>query len=349
MATVPPRHTRGCLVAMIHYLVSRRFAKPIQEFLSAWAQTLSERLRVLFYEDLPKQSQLDPGIYIFADLERLTPSQMRLAKAVAARLNRAGGGFRILNDPRIALTRFSLMERLHKAGINQFRGYRDPRCDLPCRYPVFLRSEGGHSGALSEILHSPDELRIALRRISEDPCHSRRRLLAVEFCDTRDADGLYRKYSTLRIGDRLLPRHLFFSSQWMIKSPKLTDDGKAAEELEYVRTRPHQDQLWRVFQLAGIEYGRVDYALLDGQVQVWEINTNPGLTPPLEQTDPRRHKSETESAERIVQQFHALADHSATGRPIRTFSPGTLHVTLPIRFRALKRRFDRRLAALQSR
>ena len=30
-----------------------------------------------------------------------------------------------------------------------------------------------------------------------------------------------------------------------------------------------------MFQIAGIDYGRIDYSMLDGEPQVWEINTNP--------------------------------------------------------------------------
>ena len=36
-------------------------------------------------------------------------------------------------------------------------------------------------------------------------------------------------------------------------------------------------QLREIFDLAQIEYGRIDYGMLDGKVQCWEINTNPGL------------------------------------------------------------------------
>ena len=106
---------------------------------------------------------------------------------------------------------------------------------------------------------------------------SRERLLIEEFCDTRDASGLYRKYSAFAIGERIVPRHVFFSRDWLLKAPQLVAQELVAEELAYVRDNPHEAALREIFALARITYGRIDYALKDGRVQVWEINTNPQL------------------------------------------------------------------------
>jgi hypothetical protein len=35
------------------------------------------------------------------------------------------------------------------------------------------------------------------------------------------------------------------------------------------------------FEAAGLQYGRIDYAMKDGQIQVWEINDNPQMTSSL--------------------------------------------------------------------
>ena len=40
---------------------------------------------------------------------------------------------------------------------------------------------------------------------------------------------------------------------------------------------PHRELLEHIFRDAGIDYGRIDYGLLDGRIQVWEINTNPWI------------------------------------------------------------------------
>jgi len=106
------------------------------------------------------------------------------------------------------------------------------------------------------------------------------KLLVVEFCDTSGPDGLYRKYSAMRIGERIIPRHLHAASSWIAKaqtSAANDDETLVREELEYLDSHPHQQWLRDVFTEAEIEYGRIDYGLYKGVPQVWEINTNPTL------------------------------------------------------------------------
>ncbi len=42
----------------------------------------------------------------------------------------------------------------------------------------------------------------------------------------------------------------------------------------YFKINPHEPELREIFRLAKIQYGRVDYSILNGTIQVWEINTN---------------------------------------------------------------------------
>jgi hypothetical protein len=49
------------------------------------------------------------------------------------------------------------------------------------------------------------------------------------------------------------------------------------EELDYVTQNPHEQQLAKIFALAQVDYGRIDYSLKDGRVQTWEINLNPTI------------------------------------------------------------------------
>jgi hypothetical protein len=49
------------------------------------------------------------------------------------------------------------------------------------------------------------------------------------------------------------------------------------EALTYFEANPHAAWLRRVFEVARIDYGRVDYGVSGGVPQVWEINLTPTL------------------------------------------------------------------------
>src|SRR5262249_42856670 len=135
-----------------------------------------------------------------------------------------------------------------------------------------------HNGSQTALL--PD-VRSLERALTELLLRGYRRtdLLIVEFCDVRSPDGLYRKYSAFRVGDRLLPRHLHVSDSWVCKARTcLVTEETVDEERRYFEDRPHDVGLWDVFRIANIEFGRIDYSIIDGVPQVWEINTNPALT-----------------------------------------------------------------------
>lgn len=61
----------------------------------------------------------------------------------------------------------------------------------------------------------------------------------------------------------------------MLKYADLLDGDKIQRELDYFHCNPHQAALLEIFELAHVDYGRCDYALVNGRIQVWEINTNP--------------------------------------------------------------------------
>jgi len=66
-------------------------------------------------------------------------------------------------------------------------------------------------------------------------------------------------------------------------APELYD-----EELRIVRENPYGSAVAAAFELAGIEYGRADFGLVDSKVQLYEINSNPhdfhGVPNPWERT-----------------------------------------------------------------
>jgi hypothetical protein len=255
-------------------------------YIDSWGPAPSSRMRYLIYNDLRQMRQLERGTYIFTDHERLAPPQLQLARQLWATLSAANPPVRLVNDPFKVLGRLEFSRRLHDEGINRFRVVRasDSREVLrSLRYPVFAREERAHYGTLTPLLHTHCDLMRALRRLRVQGYY-RRDLLVAEFCDTSDASGIYRKYSAFRIAGKVIPRHVLFSRSWNLKQPDLKDPVFQAEHDAYLTTNPHEAEITRAFELGGFDYGRIDYSLLDGKLQVWEVNSNPTvrqLTPRL--------------------------------------------------------------------
>ncbi len=127
----------------------------------------------------------------------------------------------------------------------------------------------------------------------------------MEFCDVSDR-GIFRKYSVLRIDEEMIPRHIVFDVNWIAKDPKMYVPEKIAEENDFIRTFTGNTELLSIFDLAGIDYGRIDYAYEKGILRVWEINSNPVICSPLLEIHVSRRTSQSESARRIIKAFERL-------------------------------------------
>jgi len=261
---------------MIHFLTTASADWTLHEYLSRWGRGVAHRFRIVHYEDLPRMRSLEPGTYVLSALCALTPELRGFLEELHGRLE-GKPGFRLLNHPTRTRTRFDLLEELARRGSNDFRAVRATGDFGALRYPVFLRSERTHGGTLSSLLRSPREVERAVGRAVlrgreiED-------LLVVEFCDTADPRGLYRKYSAFVVGGRVLPRTMECGPDWMVKhTHSLFSREILEEERAYVAGNPHESELARIFTAAGADYGRIDYAVRDGRVQTWEINLHPTI------------------------------------------------------------------------
>ena len=292
--------------SMLHFLVTDDHAYTLHEYFSQWGAQLLPQVRILKYEARPWTNEPQPGAWIFTDLERLRPDEASAASDFARRLASDPARWRVLNDPRRVLLRYALLRNLADAGINDFRVFRLPELPVDARYPIFLRGENDHQGAVTGLLHNEQQLREACRDLPD-----RDRLLAVEYLSYRRADGLFVKCSMMRIGDDLVPRHLLFSDEWVVKDPDKLDEGLMREEDQFVNQPSHQTALLEIFRRAGIDYGRIDYTIADGRVQVFEINTNPIVLKDIPNLAPRRWQSQASSA----QQMNAVLGRLAAGLP----------------------------------
>lgn len=264
---------------MIYYLTSERSANLMQVFLAGIGRTLARRIKIVPYEHFLSATQVRVpfGTYVFTSFgqylgSRTPPSAQRnrVIGLHAALLERLGPE-RVLNHPQHSLLRLGLLRALSDAGLNRFRAYPALERDPGMRFPVFLRHELGTLWQAPTLIEDAETFSAHVR-VVKDP-----EVLAIEFCDTADAQGRYRKYGCFVVGGRIVPRHLFVSRNWLVKAADIVDAAVVDEELEFLAANPHQRALLEVCRLARIDYGRIDYAVLDGQPQVWDINTTPQI------------------------------------------------------------------------
>jgi hypothetical protein len=234
-------------------------------------------VEIISYGELERRPpRQPPATYIFTDVDRLHPSMAMQAATHYRKLRRQGE--KVLNDPARVLSRFGLLRALNRAGINDFDAYRVEDLEQPRRWPVFLRVDGSHGEPASGLLHSRAELEAAIATSIENGL-PRSLLLIIEYAAEPVRPGVFRKLSVFRLGDRLLGYTCVHDNQWIVKY------GRAAvaplelyeEEYEFVAGNPFAEVMRPVFEIAGVEYGRVDFGLVGGRPQIYEINTNPDI------------------------------------------------------------------------
>jgi len=314
---------------VIYFAVDQIRTGLLEHYLaSEWGRRLRGRMSQITYPELFRTRMLPRGAWIFTSLDALSKSELQMVHHAQCAARDAG--LPVLNSAHDALRRSDLLSLLHHQGLNDFRA-GGPRASL--RFPVFVRVANGHDGSLTPLLHNRLQLACAMLYLRMRGL-ARHELLVVEFCETVSSDGMYRKYSAFRIGDAYIPRYLHIGPHWMTKNA--TRDGEGSlirEELEYLHSNPHADWVRKTFELAHIEYGRLDYGIRHGRPQAWEINLTPFLatnpngppgTPELERLRLRKRPAKEYAYAAISDAFLRLDPGVIDGSPIRLEFPQAL-------------------------
>lgn len=255
-----------------------RPAGPLSGYFSEWGKPVANRVHIVSFDRMTEIGG-SRGAVIF----RLPTQQASREEEVAGKISRFvtanAPSLWQLNRPGQVMRRAALLRRLHELGRNDFDAYCVDELDDRVRYPVYLRVSDQQDG-MSALLANRAELDRAIKAAiaAGQPRDS---LLVTEFVDTA-TDGIYRKYSAMKVGDAIIAHHIFFSTNWVVRAKTLLPPTQAMvdEEAEFQNTNPHRAALAEAFALAGVDYGRIDYGVKDGRVQVWEINTNPVILQP---------------------------------------------------------------------
>lgn len=307
---------------MINYFVTKNHFYTILPFLKRWDNDADQFIRIVPYEKIDKINFVTNDIYLFSDLDRLDQATFNKAINLCDRISENVGEQFILNHPKRFLGRFALLKLLWKEGVNDYRVYPADALDPACRYPVFIRRANDHRGPLTPLIADENEYRHYLSRLTTMGV-AMEELIAIEYCDTRHKDGTYRKYSAFRLGPVIIPGHVIFSDDWVAKDNK---KGPPREEaISYLRTNPHEIQLREIFDLAKLDYGRIDYSLNQGRIQVWEINTNPMLVALPGKYAPAMQEQKRQLVQKLGQSFLSLDKTLCQGQQvIKDFDGGLL-------------------------
>ncbi len=286
--------------------------------------------RTTSYEKLFGAFFVRRATYIFGDLERLAPWELRIAADLYQSM--VDAGLTCLNDPARAMSRIEMLATLEAAGINPFGAMRADTAPRPKRFPVFLRGENDHAAPSATLYRNQAELDAALDALRRDRVPLRG-MLAVEQAAEPYSPDLWAKWGTWRVGDRLIVEHIAVDDTWLVKigdHAKVTD-AVAADEHAAVTSNRYEGELRAAFDLASIEFGRADHATFGGRQIVYEINTNPYSGPFVADSRPIRKQTQLTARGNIAAALDAI-DTSRGGwlkikatpkrRPIRWWRPG---------------------------
>lgn len=289
-------------------LVNVGFDGPLRNLAERWDGALARCLRVDTYQSLLVRRQAPAASYVFSDFERVPPTDMEGVLALWDTL-RASGSAHLVNDPRRVQLRFQLLRGLFEKGVNDFNVYRADEDLSLVRFPVFVRCEHDHGGPRTALLTSRKALDDALNRLRANRAW-RSQLLVTECSADAGDDGLFRKYGALLVNGRVVPWHVIASRTWLVKgASRVLNDRIREEQCRYIAENPHADRVREAFASADIEYGRIDYGVVDGRLRVFEINTNPAIGGAgRHRRKPDRRQQTDTAVSQLIEAFTALAD-----------------------------------------
>jgi len=302
---------------VIRFLVTRGHQRTLEQ---VRRDPHAPRIETLDYDRAFAARRHARALTVFTDADRLSAWDLELAAVLYRSL--AAAGVPVLNDPARVKTRFALLRALHEAGINDFNAYRFDERLQPARYPVFVRRAAGHGKPLSDLLESWEAvLRARDAALAEGVPESS--LLIVEYAAEPVRPGVYRRLALSRIGPQWLPHVCVHDDQWIVKYGQLgcATPELYADEQRILRENPYAEPVQRAFEIAGIEYGRADFGLVGGRVQIYEINTNPTLKRGLPHPDPQRSENLARAWDMHLAAFRALDPGPVPGEPVAPSDP----------------------------
>jgi hypothetical protein len=290
------------------------------------------------YSWLFRTRRLPSATYVFTFIDRLHPRERRLAAKIYKHINAAGEGFKALNDPASVKNRYGLLRTLHNEGINQFNAYMACEAPQPERFPVFVRNLSVSLPPLTDLIEDQEALDAALFQLEQEgePLDD---LVVIEYCAEPFQGEFYAKLAAFRVDQTICFNMMLYDQKWYVKYGDVDHMPPDASTLEakLMQQNAYQEEVRNVFDLANIEYGRVDFALVDGRPQFYEINFHPHFSSSeFNAKDPQRLENVTLAARTRLEALKKIGSHPSAApiknivdaeitafrfRPWRNFAP----------------------------
>ncbi|MEE9344639.1 MAG: hypothetical protein V3U88_03425 [Methylococcales bacterium] len=227
-----------------------------------------------------RRKSVPSGTWIFTDHERLSGLQLRRAAQIATCLK--NGGARVLNHPALVRSRYEILRRFEEAGINQFSVLRCDSNPEPSRFPVFVRNSYDHNSTKIALIDCQKDLDAAIQEMERCGISLDGKLVIV-YSSEELIPGVWTRLSSYCIAGQVIAHHMAFDDSWIVKDGFDKERLEAhpykehfvALEREFVCNNGYNDVLEKAFAIARIDYGRADCSIVNNQLQIYEINTNP--------------------------------------------------------------------------
>lgn len=156
------------------------------------------------------------------------------------------------------------------------------------RWPLLLRVPGFHTGEHFVKVDDPNETAAALASLPGSAA------MAIEFLDTRSADGKFRKYRVITVDGAIYPLHAAISSDWKVhyfsadmerEASHRDEDAAFLSDPRAVIGERAYTALEAVIEMLALEYGGVDFTVdSEGRLVVFEGNATMIVQRPPEDT-----------------------------------------------------------------
>lgn len=150
-------------------------------------------------------------------------------------------------------------------------------------FPLILRQSFTHADTETDRVRDEKELRAVL------PKYAGKQAYIIQYIDCSDAEGIFRRYRAMFIGDRVFPSSVLASQGWNVHASSSLDlmdsterlkeeERRYQSDMESVIGKEAVDTFWRIRDKVGLDYFGIDYNFdREGRLVVFEINPSMNL------------------------------------------------------------------------